>query len=276
MSLFEFAADRRRVLRRLLGSTAAGLATLAGGRLFDPDAAHARGISSSTPEAVTPDKDSMTLFVQIARSGSMVPIGADRYSITLEDVAPVTIHFTDRPNREVGATLNAAFLRGLGFPEGNPPNAALVASTAEGTEIVVVELFDPQYDEPARRLRYTAALLTNEDDSTPAVFGSSRVPASFDHASLLIDDCSSALVQCFDANGNLLSGEDPVEMALCWRADKTNCALCGNAQPPELYGDFTCDYTADWCRDNGWPTTASATFSSDNFTPSGCPPRPPV
>ena len=76
------------------------------------------------------------LFIQSFQSGSVVPKdGAEgRYTLTLEQGLGHTIYFSDRPDRIVGAPRPPQFLEGLGFPDDNPPNAALVVETADGQD----------------------------------------------------------------------------------------------------------------------------------------------
>ncbi len=90
---------------------------------------------------------------------------------------------------------DAQFLAGLGFPPDNPPNAALVVETAAGaTEIAVVELFTPAYDEATHTATYEVAVLEEWENAlgvgltqTPndlAAFGE-----TFGAAHLFIDGC---------------------------------------------------------------------------------------
>ncbi len=93
------------------------------------------------------------LFVQVFQAGTWAPIPdeADAYLLTLTGRAARTVSFFDRPDRLVGAVPTREFLATLGFTPAHPPNAAVVAGTADGGEdVLVVELFDPLYGERAR------------------------------------------------------------------------------------------------------------------------------
>jgi hypothetical protein len=67
------------------------------------------------------------MFVQSAHSGSFVPVEGEKnvYTLALEGVSPLTIAFSDRPERVVGQAPLQKFLEGLGFSPENPPNAAI-------------------------------------------------------------------------------------------------------------------------------------------------------
>ena len=74
------------------------------------------------------------------------------YTLSLEGSLGDTVYFSDRPARRVGLIPTAVLLEQLGFTPADPPNAALVAQTADGEDILVVELMNPRYDEAARPL----------------------------------------------------------------------------------------------------------------------------
>src|SRR5436305_8249155 len=83
------------------------------------------------------------MFVQIADSGSLVPkdASAGTYVLTLNGIAPQTIYFSDRPLRVAGHVTTDSFLKGLGFSDKNPPNAAIVVDyAAEDEDTIIVEL----------------------------------------------------------------------------------------------------------------------------------------
>jgi hypothetical protein len=140
--------------------------------------------------------------VQSFRAGTLAPKPgeAEVYTLTLEGATGQTIYFSDRPARRVGLVPTEALLEQLGFTPADPPNAALVAQTPEGEEVVVVELFDPRYDETAETLVYDARLLADYAggglvDFAPREVGATPAP-SFEAAHLFIDGCGRG--QCWD------------------------------------------------------------------------------
>ncbi len=102
---------------------------------------------AATPAASTWDGEKIPyLFVQSFEGGTIAPKeGEDgTYTVTLEHGLGQTLYFADRPSRDVGAVPTERFLRGLGFPDDNPPNAAIVVDDGNGgTDIAVVELRNP-------------------------------------------------------------------------------------------------------------------------------------
>lgn len=144
------------------------------------------------------------LFVQSFQSGSIAPKeGADdTFTVTLEHGLGQTLYFSDRPLRDVGATPTPQFLAGLNFSATNPPNAAFVLQTGAGeTDIAVVELFAPTYDEASKTATYDVKVLENWEDSTDLGFSEApadlaAVASSFGAAHLFIDDCADDNLSC--------------------------------------------------------------------------------
>jgi predicted ATPase len=103
-------------------------------------------------------------------------------------------------NRPDGATPTPDFLQGMPFGPDNPPNAALVLEAAPGdTDVVVLELTDPAYDEATHTATYAAKVLSDYQKLGIAFQeepkGASEGHASFGAASLFIDDCPD-LTKC--------------------------------------------------------------------------------
>jgi hypothetical protein len=240
-------ANRRLSRRRALAAAGAGLAAAG---------LSTAGAQDATPVATpgTAPADKVTyLFVQSYQSGSIAPkAGADgRYTVTLEQGLGQTIFFGDRPSRDVGATPTSQFLEGLGFSDDNPPNAALILETGSGeTDIAVVELFNPAYDESTHTASYEIVGLESWEDDLD--LGLQEDPtdlaglgASFGAAHLFIDDCADTTVQCIDhgANDGLAGVYEGVPA--CW-----NYAVC---MPCEPYGHVqpdrcsTQNYWTDKC-----------------------------
>jgi hypothetical protein len=113
----------------------------------------------STQEAHTELVDEM--FVQVAR-GASVSAG----TLTLHDISPSTLYFSDRPERVVGHMTTGAFVDDWGtgpnsFAE-DPPNAVLsfAEPDADVPSDVVVVLRDPQLSKPD--LGYSVEVLDGE------------------------------------------------------------------------------------------------------------------
>lgn len=158
------ALSERRSRRTTLKKGIVGL----GAALLGTGSVHACRAQDATPVA-TPEHSVVEpefLFVQTATSGTFTPNpgagtpsvdsaptpggGAD-YLLTLEGHPGGTVYFSDPPERLFGEAPTQAFLDGLGFSPENPPNAALVTQTPDGTDdVVVLELMNPSYDEPTR------------------------------------------------------------------------------------------------------------------------------
>ena len=139
------------------------------------------------------------LFVQTFATGTWTPKPDTEgvYLLTVTGHTAQTVYFSDRPERLVGTLLTREFLQQLGFTPENPPNAAVVAQTADGGEdVLVVELFDPVYEEPVGAdggvsVTYRARVLAGEPGERLAAFagrqGDALLPGAFGAGALFID-----------------------------------------------------------------------------------------
>jgi hypothetical protein len=153
------------------------------------------GSDSSDSEQVNHEPPGL-LFVQPATGGTLER-GGSGITLTLSGIDPSTIFFSDRPERISGQLPNRAFVDmwdGAGFKE-NPPNAALTISGAPpSADVFVVELSDPRLVGGRDGIRYTATpvnkvgITSSEERMDPL----RNAPASFQNASLLIDDVPPA------------------------------------------------------------------------------------
>ena len=192
-------------------------------------------------------EDGSVLFVQTATGGSFVPNpaggtpesdgtptpggGAD-YLLTLEGHPGGTVYFSDRPERVFGEAPTQAFLDGLGFAPANPPNAALVAQTEAGEDVVVLELLNPTYDEATATVTYGANILAEYAGEGLAHVAARQqddmLPEQFGRASLFIDDCSDAdpldcYASCTHSVGNL------GRRGMCWSWGDIKCEPCSGS-----------------------------------------------
>jgi hypothetical protein len=240
-------AERKLSRRKALATGATALVSTGASQVAAQDAT-----PMAMPETEAAEKV-MYLFVQSFQSGSIVPTeGTDgRYTVTLEQGLGQTIYFADRPSRDVGVTPTPQFLEGLGFSEENPPNAALIVETGVGeTDIAVVELFNPIYDEATHTASYDVTVLESWEDDlelglTDAPADLATFAPQFGAAHLFIDDCSGITVQCIDhaANDGIAGVYDGV--GACW--NYSVCMPCepyGHTQPDRC---STQNYWTDKC-----------------------------
>lgn len=148
--------------------------------------------TSASPETQT----SNWLFSQTADAGSISPNGDGTWTLTLTDVDPVVLAFTDRPLRDAQAGTAERLVEAWPdmFGDSNP-NGVVVAHNAEGaTNSAVVELMDPAID--GSTMTYTVKVLTNEGG--PAEPGRSY---SFEQVSVFIDDVKVTSWACEAISG---------------------------------------------------------------------------
>jgi hypothetical protein len=224
-------AHNRLDRRALLASGSLG----AVGALVGSVATRAQG-TPTTDEASA--EDNATLFVQTAAGGTFLPNTQaspesgehGTHLLTLSGHAGQTIHFSDRPQRNFGQVETGIFLDALGFTPDNPPNAALVVSTPDGADdILVLTLFHPIYDNDADLLIYEANILGEYAGEVLAPVADRQqddeLATEFDHASLFIDDCMDATIACRDAHCNSVG--DLGRRGMCWNGGAFQCLPCG-------------------------------------------------
>lgn len=197
------------------------------------------------------------LFVQTFTEGSWQPGDeAGIYSLTLSGVPTSTIAFSDRPERIVTLVPMQNFLDGLGFTPSNPPNAALVAmregEDMSDQEVLVVELFSPEYDGASGSLTYSARVL--QDYGAPGLAGlepnqtDSQQAESYAGGTLLIDGCSDGDAVCYSViNGErVIAGNiDSVGCCFDWKAG--NCEPCNRDASSQYYGELCANAYPDSC-----------------------------
>src|SRR5271157_2683383 len=106
------------------------------------------------------NKTTTDIFIQEGSSGSFVNDSSGNYTLTMNDVVPYTMFFADRPARDVGLVPMDKFLKGFPFGVSNPPNAAIILPDEnETSDMVIVELTNPQYNNTSQTLTYTAKQL---------------------------------------------------------------------------------------------------------------------
>lgn len=190
----------------------------------------------ATPEAGDAERTEF-LFVQVFDGGSLAPKLDEPgvYTLTLTGATDQTVYFSDRPERIVGIAPMARFLDALGFTPDNPPNAALVAQTDAGEDIVVVELFNPVYRQGfgeggGATLVYDVRILADYQEGGLAHLAARQVDdqfaETFGAASLFIDDCKDSTVIC-QRDGITQGQFGP--MGFCWHFGDICCKPCGNS-----------------------------------------------
>ena len=108
------------------------------------------------------------LYIQTAHSGTLsAPQSDNTRTLTLNDVSPTTVFFSDRPYRETGHEATQQFIDEWDDGDdsflNNPPNAALDILGGDSQSVIILELMDPVYDANTRTLQYDVIILEESD-----------------------------------------------------------------------------------------------------------------
>ena len=180
-------------LSQAVAARASRRTTLKGAAMGIGAALFGRQASTQSTTPVADDQPISLLFVQTFATGTFT----EDFTLTLEQGSGQTIYFSDRPDRLVGSIADATFLDGRAFDPTDPPNAAVVAQAANGEDILLVELLDPELDPDTGSITYRTRPLAKQPESAALVNYADRqvdatLDASFGPVSLFIDNLSCA------------------------------------------------------------------------------------
>jgi hypothetical protein len=189
---------------------------------------YAIGARTQGSSAATNEQTSNWLFSQTADAGSISPNGDDTWTLTLTDVDPVVLGFTDRPLRDAQAGTVERLVEAWPamFGDSNP-NGVVVAHNASGdTNSTVVELIDPKLD--GSTMTYTVRVLTNEGG--PAEPG---VTYNFEQVSVFIDDVQVTSWVCENPNGGVVDPPGVLNAPLAPEVWRSECQVKGGFPIPQ-------------------------------------------
>jgi hypothetical protein len=186
------------------------------------------GARSQNADATQGTQEANWLFSQTANSGSIAPNGDDTWTLTLREVDPTVMGFTDRPLREAqsGSVEKLVEAWPTMFGDSNP-NAVVVAHNATGeTNSAVVELMDPELN--GSTMTYTVRVLTNEGG--PAEPGFSY---DFSQVSVFIDDVSVSSWVCTSTSGGVVDPPGQINAPLAPQVWRSQCEINGGFPIPQ-------------------------------------------
>ena len=257
-----------------------------------------KGVTILPDSASNENPDAQMLFVQTAPSGTF-EIKDGRQILTLNDISPTTIYFSDRPDRITGFLETELFFALWGEGENsfasNPPNAALELLDAnDQSNIFILELTNPMFSPESEILQYDVIILEDTSDGLTQYDkrNDSTIPATFEHSVLFIDSLGSwfkdkahtishpkewAIVDA----GDVLSDEShKLDKALfvwnsCYTGSGANADMTFNYKGPqnrcvEQWGSYAlaCDVMADVKRAPD-TTCKDISFKQDGMCPNG-------
>ena len=179
-------------------------------------------------ESVEGEQTANWLFSQTADGGSISPNGDDTWTLTLTNVDPVVLGFTDRPLREAQAGTVERLVEA--WPEmfgDSNPNGVVVAHNATGaTNSAVVELMDPQLN--GSTMTYTVRVLTNEGGSAEP-----GVTYNFEQVSVFIDDVPVTSWVCESPSGGVVNPPGVLNAPIAPEVWRSDCEINGGFPIPQ-------------------------------------------
>ena len=171
------------------------------------------------------------MFVQEAAKGTFVKNADGNYTLTLKNVVPYTMYFSDQPDRIAGFAPMERFIAGYNW---RYPNAALsLVDADENMDTVILAISSPRYDNQTGTLIYTAKILEDLVDDRFSYLISradAGIPERFGRAALFIDDCLNGHIYCCkggaDKECTIVSHCGKVGCGCCWESSTLACEPC--------------------------------------------------
>lgn len=197
-------------------SLIAGLAGLVIGRLTQQTSSDVAGDASQW------------LFSHTAEAGTIEPNGDDTWTLTLADVDPVVLGFTDRPLRDAQAGTIEKLIEAwpVMFADSNPNGVVVAHNAQDETNSAVVELSNPELE--GSTLTYTVRVLTNEGG--PASPG---VIYNFEQVSVFIDDVPVTSWVCENTDGGVVDPPGVLNAPIATDVWRSQCQIKGGYPVPK-------------------------------------------
>lgn len=172
----------------------------------------------STPTEAEIPHDAQFMFVQTAESGELFKT-LTGYTLTLDNIAPQIVYFSDRPYNIYGHLTTSQWIDGIWTNkqvdfENNPPNASLVLFDGNGnTHEMIVQLNHVKYDAHDNTMQYEITLSSDYYEKLVSKSGHTQgaLPVKFGNTSLFIDDVVGSVVDKVKKGTNkVVHGADKV------------------------------------------------------------------
>lgn len=186
------------------------------------------GARSQAPNSASDEQVSNWLFSQTADGGSIAPNGDGTWTLTLTDVDPVVLGFTDRPLRDAQAGSAERLVEAWPtmFADSNPNGVVVAHNEEDATNSAVVELMDPTLD--GSTMTYMVRVLTNEGG--PAEPG---VTYDFQQVSVFIDDVPVTSWVCENPNGGVVDPPGVLNAPIAPDVWRSECQIKGGFPIPQ-------------------------------------------
>ena len=188
-------------------------------------------------------------LVQEAANGTFVKNADGNYTLTLYNVVPYTMYYSDPPEQIAGFYPMESFIAGFSW---NYSNASLsLADADENEDTIILAISSPRYDNQTGTLTYTARIIEDPRDdrlSYQISRADASIPERFGQAKMIVGDCGTDDWKC------CTSGDDDCgtlkKISCCYSWSHGGCQPCGRdceykAKCRKAYGgicgDFNCN-----------------------------------
>jgi hypothetical protein len=199
----------------------------------------------AAPEEEMVDQPSLTL-VQEAANGTFIKNSDGNYTLTLYNVVPYTMYYSDPPEQVAGFYTMESFIAGFRW---RYSNASLSLQDAdENEDTVILAISSPHYDNQTKTLSYAARIIEDPRDdrlSYQISQADASIPERFGGVTITISGCGTGTWHC------CTSGDDQcgtIGMACCYK--ELGCYACSRdceykAKCREKYGGICGDGDVD-------------------------------
>ena len=187
-------------------------------------------------------------LVQEAANGTFVKNADGNYTLTLYNVVPYTMYYSDPPEQIAGFYPMESFIAGFSW---NYSNASLsLADADENEDTIILAISSPRYDNQTGTLTYTARIIEDPRDdrlSYQISRADASIPERFGRAEMIVGGCGTDEWKC------CTSGDDEcgtIGISCCYSWSHGGCQPCGcdceyKAKCRKAYGgicgDFNCN-----------------------------------
>ena len=145
----------------------------------------AQATSSQTKSVGSVSKEKIVFLYALEGQSGTLKAGSDgTFTLTINDVSPYIVYFSDRPAMIAGSTPLEKFIKDFRWDEKKPASTAVVLRTGdEKADTLIVQISKPEYSAAKKSLSCTVKPFKNYDGTQLKFYverGDPSLPQAFD------------------------------------------------------------------------------------------------